>query len=380
MKIIKKLKIIYKYLCVFISILVSYNCSNGKKYTISYKDGIKIIHNYKPQKIVSVKLDEVLTIPNSKDVFLNNPYVFNIDSFENVYVFDYYDLKIKKFNKDGFFIESFGKIGIGPGEYSVFSSFFIFNNNIFIIDNDQKIMIQYDLNGNFVKNIRLSKIPYNLKQVSSNNIFGSSFDYIKTKHGYIQAMNLSIYDKTLTMQKTVENIKIPFNPKKPTKANPLNTFYSYCTNKGYIYLAKNSYNSYEIDVFNEKGKIKEIIKKSYRKVLFTPEEYKEAKKTINNLSNIITDKNSIEYKKSINGIFIDSKNRLWVCSSEEKNKIGSKFDIFENGILLGSCKLSLPIDFDFTINFYVKFHNDKIYILNNKKPNILVYKYKIFEK
>lgn len=62
-----------------------------------------------------------------------------------------------KFDKNGNYIREIGKIGKGPGEYLHITDVIVNpeNNQIYILDNTQRKIIQYELNGEFQKELKL---------------------------------------------------------------------------------------------------------------------------------------------------------------------------------------------------------------------------------
>lgn len=72
-----------------------------------------------------------------------------------IYINDNTTKSIFAFKKDGSFIRKYGKQGKGPGEYKDPSDFQIHENELIVSDATRSMLIKYDLNGNFKKNVKL---------------------------------------------------------------------------------------------------------------------------------------------------------------------------------------------------------------------------------
>ena len=108
------------FICIFLSSSYSLQKTewHGK---IEFEAGVKIVKN--PQEPLygelEFKLEEDLSIGREDD----DNYMFfrvrgiAIDKEENIYVTDYGNYRIQKFDKNGNFLQSIGRYGQGPGEF-----------------------------------------------------------------------------------------------------------------------------------------------------------------------------------------------------------------------------------------------------------------------
>jgi len=107
--------------CCFASVFLLVNVPAYSQ-EIEVKDGVKLIHNEKPlwRDSPKLKLEFVRRIGDLKEDDENSlfysPNDFYRDTNENLYVADYANHHIKKFNRDGKFLNTIGRPGQGPGD------------------------------------------------------------------------------------------------------------------------------------------------------------------------------------------------------------------------------------------------------------------------
>jgi hypothetical protein len=78
-----------------------------------------------------------------------------------------------RFTDKGRFISKFSKVGRGPGEYYCICDFDIIGNNLYVIDNQPKILA-YTLNGTFLGSEELSFFPATICAYDDKNLILSS--------------------------------------------------------------------------------------------------------------------------------------------------------------------------------------------------------------
>jgi hypothetical protein len=173
--------------------------------------------------------------------------------------------------------------------------------------------------------------------------------YSESEEGTIMDYNLEIIDKKFKTVRQITKIRKVLDVNKPSK-NTGHT--SFAVAKDKIYISKNSVNDYEIKLFDLEGNLESIIKRNYRKVQYTDKERKEKDKLLimkNNGQKYFADCKD-EYKTTINDIFYDKYDRLWVSSSFErtdKNRYDFIVDVLKDGIYMNQVKVELCKDHDF---------------------------------
>jgi len=167
---------IFLFLVVFI-FLISYGGQKAEwKGKIEYEDGIRVIKNSKEPLYSEFKfeLEEDLSIGNDED----ENYMFYratglaLDSQKNIYVLDRRNYRIQKFDNKGKYLKTIGRRGQGPGEFMGPSRFQIESRkeNIFVLD-FRSIKI-FDKEGNYIRDIHLSKNLSDFFLVKEESILG----------------------------------------------------------------------------------------------------------------------------------------------------------------------------------------------------------------
>ncbi len=120
------------------------------------------------------------------------------------------------FNLNGKFITLIQKVGRGPGEYVSISDFDYdpINKCITVLDSYQKKVIQYSIDGLFIREVLLDFSPYNLAFIQQNNyIFSSPLQLVNPdSNGNLK--NLTVCNLDF---KTIKKIA---SPGKPSFYNP----------------------------------------------------------------------------------------------------------------------------------------------------------------
>lgn len=176
---------------IAISILLfAFTCGKQGTYTIEIKDGVSYVHNHAPLwgDTVKVALEFVQKIGDidaeDENYFFNQPVDCTRDDDGNIYILDWGDENIKKYDAQGTFITTFGKRGQGPGEFikpagidsDSESNIYVSdagNNRIQIFSADGKYKDMYRLSSYSSKNCVLSS-GYFIVRSSSDLATGST--------------------------------------------------------------------------------------------------------------------------------------------------------------------------------------------------------------
>lgn len=161
---------------VFI-LLISYGGQKDKwRGKIEYENGVKVIKNPNEPLCgeITFELEEDLSIGREDD----ENYMFYratglaVDSQANIYVLDSRNYRIQKFDNKGKYLQTIGRRGQGPGEFMGPSRFRIegITENIFVLD-FRSIKI-FDNEGNYIRDIRLSKGLSDFFLAGEENILG----------------------------------------------------------------------------------------------------------------------------------------------------------------------------------------------------------------
>ena len=369
---------------------------NKRNYkVVTNKDGVKTIFNRNKPSDENLKFGfkEVLTI-KGEDESSNNPdRLFtavdrmSIDDSGNIYLFDTGSFSIKKFDKSGKFINSFGRKGTGPGEYVNQPSLTCLDDTLYVADGNNNKILLFDNKGKFVRDILFSaKAPKFLFPAGKNKFVGLDFgDEIAGEKMYIKS-RVSVYNAKLENVKVLTSKKIDFNLSNP-QMNPMDFIQLFNSTKNIICTGEISENKYRINVFDLSGNLKFNIEKGYKKVKMNKEEAKKMGKNISvsdDNGNIVKNKIKDYYKKAINGIFIDKYERIWINpaieykNGEKIEKVDLYFDIFDkDGVFLKRFSPDFFKDSnDFRLFLKFTFYGEYLYIIDKENDDFVI---KVFE-
>lgn len=127
-----------------------------------------------------------------------------IDSDENIYVLDFMDISVKKFDNTGKFVEKYGKKGKGPGELINPYDFDVFENGevVFLGLNDNKFIV---FNGKNTQELKNKFMPNRICFLSLNEVVTfqimdpietSPFQKINFQNGIVTNMENILTDKS----------------------------------------------------------------------------------------------------------------------------------------------------------------------------------------
>lgn len=297
----------------------------------------------------------------------NNVYLTNRDNPSRVFTC--------KFNKEGKFVCKFGEKGSGPGEISQFvNCTFIFNEKIYMADKWVGINT-YNLNGEFVKKINYSDIGFEIisaYDISNSKIIAEVIKREDIDNYILYTKIICILDENLSIIKEFTKSSFKSLPDKRSKYDrmifDMHELFVYSFNQDNIFIAKSDPDSYEIKVYDLKGKLLYTFSKDFTKLRFSFFEKRLLKKILSKC-NIFT--NSINYKNKIKSIDCDYNGRLWVHISNEDN-FDYKYDVFFNGIYLNSVEYNYDLKGDYSIYSNLLDFSKKYY-LDHKKNEFIFY-------
>lgn len=371
-----------------ISILLT-NCSKKEKNYILYKkDGISIFKNSvnpsNPNYTYSIKKLFKIVGNNdlAKDSLSNFSYIhfLTADSSNNLYVLNYKTCEIKKFNSQGKFLKTFGKKGNGPGEFLKAWQMFIFRNRLYISDYDTRQYSIFNLDGEFINRLSLDgndllDFP---QKVGKDKIFALVTKWSFNDNSWQFQNELNLFDKNLKKLKTFKRTeKIKFIPGKTNMHNYISPF---AVSEDKIFIGKNSFNEYRIDVFSFEGEKLYEITKSYRKLTLSKNELNSFKKSRKNSTpDSLTFQ--VSFKKAINttSMFIDKFGNLIVQVPVErtiKNQFDFIVDSFNSGIFVNRFKINRIPGYDFyNSDQRCYFINNRVYHADRVANEITVFEY-----
>ena len=280
-------------------------------------------------------------------------------------------------------INQFGTNGKGPGEMLKPYDLFIMNNNIFISDSWQKKILQFTLDGKFIKDIFLEKgqLPQSTTNISNGKSVAILWRYFEKGKKVLMEFELTLLDKDFKKIKTLNSISKEYNPKNWDNED-FSTRFTVGNNE--IFVAEIDDANYKIKVFDFDGNFKHIISKQYRKVNFNKVESKDylefIKKHTNERSTV--DLSKIRYKKAIRGLYYDKNMGYLIVKKATERDPSNQYDfivdIFKDGVFLKEVNFTKDYESFYKeaeSNLYVIFINNSFYAID--EDNMIINKYKL---
>jgi hypothetical protein len=164
----KKTSIISSSLAILIIALISFTCvqknrDSGWFAETKKEEGTTIISNPKDPKYGEITMDlvENLSIGHDQDENYQFYRVSGIllDEEENIFALDSGNCRVQKFDKNGKYLQSMGRKGQGPGEFTNPSAFYIDREGTLYVSDQMKIEV-FDATGEYKKSIPLETRIY----------------------------------------------------------------------------------------------------------------------------------------------------------------------------------------------------------------------------
>jgi len=385
---------------IFLFFLISgISCSSDKKTeseklsgghnTESYIDekGVQIFKNKSKGKTPNLTLKPIESFKIIGDTELDDDLDsarffgaasdMDFDSEGNLYILDMPRCNVKKFDKDGNFLISFGNRGTGPGEFILPNALAVVMDTIFVADINARKFSKFNKNGEFIEFTNITgEMPQYLFSTKSDKFISLVNRYQRVEDDLYLSFYLGLFN-------TKFDSVLAFKGGKSQKIerdgdfNLLDFFtpYTWSLKKEQIFVARNSEDRYQIDVYDYSGKHLSTINKNYIKVKFSDGELDE----FNRWSQRFYPPTKATYKKSINTMYFDKYDRLWVAKSikrDEKNKEDLLLDIFKDGDFLNTVTLDICKGYDYYNESYqLFFENEMIYLLDMNNAEIIAYDY-----
>jgi len=143
---------------------------------IEYENGIKVIKN--PQEPlygeIEFELEEDLSIGNDRD----DNYLFYrirdicVDDDKNVYVLEYGNFRVQKFDRNGQYLLTVGRKGQGPGEFEGPARLAVDNDTGEIYVKDRSRVEIFDREGNYLRDVLVKNTLYDFVVDGNRNLWG----------------------------------------------------------------------------------------------------------------------------------------------------------------------------------------------------------------
>jgi len=358
-------------LILLISIMLS-SCKSQKaewKGTIEEIDGVTVVKNPKEPKYIdkTIILKEDISIgvdEGDENYMFSAPVDIESDSEGNIYVLDFREITIRKYNSNGIFERNISRKGQGPGELEYPIGFCVSSQDlIYIADVMERKIEVLDPNGEFQRAINLNDLVDQISINDSDEII-INYDIAVQKDKNIRK-RISKIGKFDFQNNVISDF---FSKEKPLFKGIQSRGYRVETpyerfdidTRGNVYVGTT--NEYEIYVYSPTGELFLKFSTVYEPI---PRDAEIMAKVMNQLSKSSSPKELPKYKELVgnyrvfNSISIDEKDRAWIglfqpLGENEVRKL-SHFDVFSpNGEFLYEVKIPRDIQRQLTFkNGYV---------------------------
>lgn len=376
---------------VLAALVILAGCGKKENSAVSMVNGVLIYNNSStpsaPEFSYEFIEDGVIPFSDGENNEIRNfkqPTAVIEDKEGNIFIAGSSVARIFKFSPDYKFIASFGGKGIGPGEFEGGPSSLTYHENKLLAPCWRNTSTNvYDTDGKFI-----NKIPPGVSsgfsgQLSFNNRMLMNTESRKDDESEaIVTSSIALIDSNFAgIEKNVYS--------KDTRTS-MRTFrvsdmyVRFTAGKDILYIGDVSEDSYKIYGYDKNFTKVMDIRKKYRSevepdsmavvYMFNPDNlggsfYRKYKTPA---------KNRTLHYKSINHMFVDANDRLWVVSptKNKKDQEGLYIDVFEKGIFLNTIYLPFVQSKDFSYVYSSIFmRNGKLFYVDQDGQCIKVFRY-----
>jgi hypothetical protein len=328
------------------ALMMLISCQKQKtewKGTIEEVDGVTIVKN--PIEPLygedAISLEEDLSIGEAErreEYMLGYTVSIAVNDNEDIYILDIQQKNIRVFDSDGKYIKTIGRPGQGPGEMETPTQIQIISQNELVAFDLRRRSLEYfSSEGKFLKRNPLIKVGRpNRIIIDSNGDFIFSMGIIEDQQPKVALMKYnSNQEKEFVITKFDPfslSVDI-FSPNKYTIIRP-NLVFDVAKENNIIWAISLEY---ELNIMNSKGKIIKKIVKDYVPVEITEDDKKEIIFNRYRTETVPSERNIVfpKYYYPINGvsttgISTDEKGNIFVKTYEKsKDSSGDYYDVFD---------------------------------------------------
>jgi hypothetical protein len=332
-------------------------------------NGIEVVINHlEPYKIPGVSLpafEEIFRI-DTENTEIEKLGIFDIRGFEvdsRGEIFLARTIRgagdfIFKFDRNGRFVNSFGRQGQGPGELEYpFHISLDGQDNILITDVSRRMFVKYDKNGAFINGYHPTRGEMRVTSGPGENllILETSFDAKNSRQEFF----LKLARPDFNVRKLIEQYSYEMRRDKFRATEPL---FCWSASRDKLFVAKED-RGYEIWIYDSAGTLIRKIRKEYRKIPFTESD---KKKILNPLpEGMRTLAYFPEFRPPFQSLVASDEGMLFVPTFEKGSRPGEfMVDIFnKDGAFIGRKSLNIYV---WEGHFWARSKADKFYCLREK--------------
>ena len=343
---------------LFLSVLIMLvSCQKQKaewKGTIEEVDGVKVVHNFEPDHEESFKPIEFivdLSIGEEEDdenYMFSQPRDIDADTQGNIYVLDFEEKTIKKYDAQGKHIKNISRVGQGPGEFENPRYLCISElGNIYVADVSERKIEVFNLEGEYERALKVKKLGEISVTRNEELIIGAKYPEKGKKDEIQYFYRVGTYDQ----QKN--EIHDFYSQKQLGWARVSNGTFTFefplfvkwdINSQNHIVVA--TANKYEMNVFTPEGGLFFKFNLDRKPIPVKDEVKRKISEILKKLRSVDPETRKIvEYYPVFNGISIDEKDRIWIERYEpfwrDKPRTETSYDVFSSdGKFLFSTKIN----------------------------------------
>jgi hypothetical protein len=325
------------------------------KGTIEEVDGVKVVHNFEPDYEESFKPIEFIVDlsigeeeEDDENYMFSGPRDIDADTQGNIYVLDFEEKTIKKYDAQGKHIKNISRVGQGPGEFEYPRYLCISElGNIYVADVSERKIEVFNLEGEYERALKVKNLGEISVTRNEELIIGAKYPE-KGKKDEIQfSYKIAVYD----LQK---NEILDFYRQEQLKWDRVSDgaftfefplFVKWDINsQNHIVIA--TANKYEMNVFTPEGGLLFKFNLDCKPIPVKDEVKRKISEILKKLrSGDPETRKIVEYYPVFNGISIDEKDRIWIERYEpfwrDKPRTETSYDVFSSdGKFLFSTKIN----------------------------------------
>ena len=161
-------------LLISLSMISSCGGRQNRHYTEEIVDGIRVITNSLIETEAGIRLVEEISIgeaEGNENYMFSAPRDIDADSQGNIYVLDYMESTIKKYDPDGKHLFNIGRLGEGPGEFENPRAMCIYpQDEIFVTELSSVNITRLDTEGNYLGTIEFGHMIDSFAVLDENSL------------------------------------------------------------------------------------------------------------------------------------------------------------------------------------------------------------------
>jgi len=371
---------------VLVMLIVLTSCSKNSTYKMEVNEGVKNFSNngiptdleFDPNLNLTMKISGTESDDDTKERVFSKVADIVVDSKGSIFIADGHSSTIKKFDKMGNYIKTFGRLGNGPGEYEMLGDMSIFNDTIVVFDQAAIKRVNFDTNGEFLgfKHFRSDAKPMFMEQMNKERSLALKMAP-KMVDGIVYfTVEVQMYDSKYNEIFSIDKRSMEVDTNNP-QINPTDLFTPVSFSDKNIFTAEVDENLFKYKVYDLSGKLEQIVKMSYKKSEVSKDRIEIFKGAVTNSDGEHQNDFKRAYNKAIEDIYCDKFGRVWVKKAKTDESVGggyTEYSILKDGVYLNNYKFEGDILFNETlvmkdVFFFVE---DKLYVALDEDGEVSV--------